>query len=131
MKTVTDTKITLEHIEHSIAVLLTAYAEQRKRRVGTREIISHGLIPFSDIPIGKKAEVINLCEDPIRYALRDAIVKMANQLNEHFSEETKRQMNIGKFSESFDRIVKLSEGDKTMNEFYLDRIFDGIGGWSA
>lgn len=130
MKTV-ETKITLEHIEHSIAVLLTAYAEQRKRRVGAREIISSEFVQFSDIPIGKEGELVNLCEDPIRYALRDAIVKMANHLNEHFSEETKRQMNIGKFNESFDRIVKLSEGDKTMNEFYLDRIFDGIGGWTA
>lgn len=127
----TGTKITLEHMEHSIAVLITAYAKQRQRRVGTREIVFSEFTKFSDIPVGKEAELVKLCEDPIRYALRDAIVKMANNLNEHYSNETKHLQNVGKLSESFERIVKLSEGDKGMNEFYLDRIFDGIGGWTA
>ena len=127
----TNIEITLNDIEHAISVLVTAYAKQRKNFVGIRNIWSPGPVPLSEIPLGKQAELLSLCEDPLRHALWEAIASLAHHLNEFYGKETGHLDNWAKMADSLDRIVSMSEGDETALEVYLDKIFDGIGGWTA
>jgi len=119
-----DLNITLQHMEDALDVLLTAYIQQGRNPVGAVNIYGPGTMTLSNVPMGKLADLLALCENPIRHALREAIVRMGRHLHER----------LGSCAAMLEVAERASAKDPQNEEWridVIDKAWDGIGGWLA
>ena len=118
---------TVSDIEDALDVLLTAYVEQKRHPVGTKQIYRAGPVSIGDIAIGRRGELIGIIENSIGFALRESIAKLGQHLYDFLKIEKGLENPMREMLNSVERVAARDIDQEGRRAAILDKIFDGIG----
>jgi hypothetical protein len=117
--------------EDAIDVLLTAYLEQKRNPVGAKRLRTRNAFPASEFGPGSIHETLDWLENPLGQTLRAGIREMSERLHSFLRDELAISDPTREMRNCIENIASRDPGQEGRRGAILDKIWDGIGDWTA
>ncbi len=118
---------TISDFEDAFDVLLTAYLDQKRKQVGTKRLYLKEVMVLSEIPGQWKAQLLEVLENPLASALREAMRDLAQRYHDFLKAELKVENPLREMEASLYNIAGRDIDQEGRRGSILDKVWDGVG----